>query len=203
MSHSPRVTERLRSETPARLNFFRGFLREPQQVGSVIPSSRFLERRLVSLAGIERAQTVVELGPGTGGTTRAALEALPRSALLLTIELDPQFVSALRGIGDPRLLVHRGSAVDLNEILARYQLSPPQAVISGIPFSTMTFDSGLRVVEQIREALAPRGYFVAYQIRDRIAMLGRAVFGEVEVCWEYRNIPPARLFKFQKSVEDA
>jgi phosphatidylethanolamine/phosphatidyl-N-methylethanolamine N-methyltransferase len=186
------------SRPDARIEFLRGFLREPQQVGSIIPSSRFLEKRVVSLAGVSQAQTVVELGPGTGGTTRAILKSLPRSASLLAIEIDPRFVSLLRRNSDPRLLVHNGSAADLLETLDHYYLQPPQAVISGIPFSTMGPELGRRVVEQIATALSPGGYFVAYQIRDHVAGLGRSVFGGVEVWREVRNIPPARIFRFQK-----
>lgn len=182
----------------ARFEFLRGFLRKPQRVGSVIPSSRFVERRLVALAGIRGAQTVVELGPGTGGTTRAILQSLPRSATLLAVEIDPHFVSVLQQSLDPRLLVHQGSAADLLSILDQYGLGSPQAVISGIPFSTMSADLGRHIVGQIETALAPGGYFVAYQVRDRIAALGRPVFDAVEVWREFRNLPPTRIFRFQK-----
>jgi phospholipid N-methyltransferase len=197
------MLNRLRPKPDARIDFLRGFLREPQQVGSVIPSSRFLERRLVSLAGIRGARTVVELGPGTGGTTRAVLQQLHHSARLLTIEIDPHFVSVLQRSSDPRLLVHHGSAANLLEILDRYRLGLPQAVLSGIPFSTMSSSLGRRIVEQIYAALCPGGYFVAYQVRDRIAALGRPVFGAVEVLREFRNIPPVRIFRFQKAARES
>ncbi len=54
-----------------RLALFQEFLKHPLQIGSVISSSRFLECRVVETAGISSAKTIVELGPGTGGTTRA------------------------------------------------------------------------------------------------------------------------------------
>ena len=197
------MLNRLRPKPDARIDFLRGFLREPQQVGSVIPSSRFLERRLVSLSGIRGARTVVELGPGTGGTTRAVLQQLRHSGKLLSIEIDPQFVSVLRRNTDRRLLVHHGSAADLLEILDHYHLGAPEAVISGIPFSTMSSSLGRRIVEQIHAALCPGGYFVAYQVRDRIAALGRPIFGAVEVLREFRNIPPVRIFRFRKTAQTA
>ncbi len=183
----------------ARLEFLRGFLREPQQVGSIIPSSRFLERRVVTLAGVATARVVVELGPGTGGTTAAILQSLPRSSTLLAIEIDPKFVALLRRNSDPRLVVHQGSATDLLGILDQYELDSAQAVISGIPFSTMSSEVGRRVIEQIEQSLSPGGFFVAYQIRDRVASLGRPVFDVVESWREVRNFPPARIFRFHKS----
>src|SRR5690606_35763534 len=69
-----------------RLTFLQGFIREPKGVGSIIPSSRFMERRLVDVAGLACAESVVELGPGTGGTTRAFLKAMPAHAALMAIE---------------------------------------------------------------------------------------------------------------------
>jgi len=78
-----------------RIVFLQQFLKRPQQVGSITPSSRFLERRIVKLADIASARVVVELGGGTGGTTRALLRALSPTSTLLTIEINPQFCELL------------------------------------------------------------------------------------------------------------
>ena len=59
-----------------RFAFFKGFLGKPKEVGSIIPSSRFMERRIVKTLQLEGVKLVVELGPGTGGTTKAVLRAL-------------------------------------------------------------------------------------------------------------------------------
>ncbi|MDJ0851605.1 MAG: methyltransferase domain-containing protein [Myxococcota bacterium] len=189
---------RLRPQPDDRLAFLQGFLRRPQQVGSVIPSSRFLERRLVQLASVSRARTVVELGPGTGGTTRAILRALPEQGRLLSIEIEERFAEKLARHPDPRLTVHRGSAADVAALLAEYDLPAPDAVISGIPFSTMPNRLGRSIVEAVREVLAPGGCFVAYQVRGRVGELGRAVFGRPAVQMELRNIPPMRLYRWHK-----
>lgn len=179
-----------------RIAFLHSFLRRPQQVASVVPSSRFLERRLVSLAGIGHARLVVELGPGTGGTTRALLAALPAHARLLCIELDPDFAARLVREPDPRLVVHHGSAEQLEEILAALGLGAPDAVVSGIPFSIIPAAVGTRIIESIRRALAPGGCFLAYQVRGTVAELAKPVLGEPDTQLELRNIPPVRVFRW-------
>ena len=68
---------RLHREIKDGVVFMQQFLKHPHQVASIIPSSRFLERRIIEMAEIRSARTVVELGAGTGGTTRAVLGALP------------------------------------------------------------------------------------------------------------------------------
>lgn len=180
------------------LEFFRGFLRSPDQVGSIIPSSRFLERRLVQTAAIADAACVVELGPGTGGTTRALLDAMQPDARLLTIELDAHFAALLNEMGDPRLFSHHGSAADLGRILSAHGLPQPDAIVSGIPFSTMPRAIGTAIIEAIRDHLAPGGRFVAYQFRGHVGRLGHPILGQPQVQLEWLNVPPMRFYRWSK-----
>jgi phosphatidylethanolamine/phosphatidyl-N-methylethanolamine N-methyltransferase len=188
----------MRFEPDEHVAFFRGFLQRPQQVGSVIQSSRFLERRLIDLAEIAAARTIVELGSGTGGTTRAILRAMQTGARLLSIEINPAFHSFLCRIGDPRLVAHLGSAAELRAIMARYGLRGADAVISGIPFSTMHPPMASRILEEIAAALAPGGRFIAYQVRRRVEVLCRPHLGEAQVALEFLNLPPIWVFRWQK-----
>jgi phospholipid N-methyltransferase len=184
-----------------RVAFLRDFLRRPKEVASIVPSSRFLERRLVRAADPGAAQTVVELGPGTGGTSRALLRAMRPGARLLVVEINPRFAKLLRAtIGDSRLVVHEGDARALGAILREHGLPAPELVVSGIPFSTMPREAGLEVVEAVRNVLAPGGRFVAYQVRDRVEVLGRQVFGRPRVQVELLNVPPMRIYRWEHAT---
>ena len=178
--------------------FFKSFLERPMEVGSIIPSSRFLERRVARNAGLDQARIVVELGPGTGGTTQALLRSLRPDATLLAIEINPRLAKRVRErISDPRLIVHCGSAEDIPGALAAHALGAPDAVISGIPFSTMPRPVALAILRSIRDCLAPTGCFVAYQVRDRVAVLARQVFGKPShMELEVRNVPPMRVWRY-------
>lgn len=182
------------------LDFFRGFLRSPGDVGSIIPSSRFLERRIVAMGELKNAGCIVELGPGTGGTTRAILGAMKADARLLTIELDPQFAGILQQIDDPRLINHIGSAADLGAILGQHGLGAPAVVVSGIPFSTMPDAIGTAIIEAVREHLAPGGCFLAYQFRGHVGRLGTPIMGQPDVELEILNVPPMRFYRWRKQA---
>ena len=181
-----------------RLAFLQGFLQRPREVGSIIPSSRFLERRIVRAANIRNARLIVELGPGTGGTTRALLRAMKPTARLLSIEIQPHFVRLLERMRDPRFAVQQGSAADLGRILAKRGLGAPDTIVSGIPFSTMPRALGQQVVRAVFDALEPGGLFVAYQVRDRVESLGNEVFGRARIQTELLNVPPMRVYCWRK-----
>jgi phosphatidylethanolamine/phosphatidyl-N-methylethanolamine N-methyltransferase len=181
-----------------RLTFFREFLRHPGEIASIVPSSRFLERRLVDVAAVATAHLAVELGPGTGGTTAAVLRALPADARLLAIEINARFANLLRSTPDPRLLVHLGSAVEISDVLAQRGLPAPDIVLSGIPFSTTPAAIGRRILLGAWRALAPGGRLVAYQFRGAVGVLGRDVLGVPGVAIEWLNVPPMRVFCWRK-----
>lgn len=186
------------------LAFLQGFLRNPAQVGSVIPSSRRLERRLVRNAAIAQARTVVELGPGTGGTTAAFLQAMQPAARLLAIELDPEFHRHLsQSVHDPRLLLELGSAERIEEILAARRLPAPDVIVSGIPFSTMPAAVSDRIAAAIARALRPGGRFVAYQVRAHVSGYATPYLGRADKHWEWINIPPVRVFTWTKDQDPA
>jgi phospholipid N-methyltransferase len=182
-----------------RFAFFQEFLKHPLQIGSIIPSSRFLERRILEAAAITSAKTIVELGSGTGGTTRAILRAMPQHAKLLSIEINPHFHTLVSSIEDDRLIMHLGNACGLKEIISMYGLGTPEAVISGIPFSTMNHSEGSQVIEAISSMLAPNGRFVAYQVSKRVASLCRPFLGSEQIIVELLNIPPMRVYKWEKN----
>jgi phosphatidylethanolamine/phosphatidyl-N-methylethanolamine N-methyltransferase len=185
------------------LEFLRGFARNPSQVGSVVPSSRFLEQRLVREARLDSARTVVELGPGTGGTTAAFLQAMHPAARLLAVELDREFHAHLRAsLHDPRLILECGSAEKLGEFLAAHRLAAADAIVSGIPFSTMPPEVSDRIAATIAQMLRPGGRFVAYQVRAHVANFVSPYLGRPAKQWEVVNVPPVRVFTWVKPAAE-
>lgn len=181
-----------------RLVFIQEFLKHPLQIGSIIPSSRFLERRIIEATSIASASVIVELGPGVGGVTRAILKAMPEDSRLLSIEINSHFYRMLNSIDDDRFITHLGNAIDLEEIVSDYDLDAPNVIISGIPFSTMSRDSGSKILESISRLLVPGGRFVAYQVNNRVADLSRPILGAGQMTTELLNIPPMRVYQWIK-----
>jgi phospholipid N-methyltransferase len=120
-------------------------------------------------------------------------------ARLLVIEINGRFARVIRhSVRDTRLLVHRGSAAHITEILQEHALGAPDVVLSGIPFSTMPQRVGIEILREVHGALAPGGRFVAYQVRDRVETLGKEVFGRARIQTELLNLPPMRVFCWEK-----
>ncbi len=187
-----------------RIEFLKGFLRNPKEVGSVVPSSRFLTRRVLECGAVDKARVIVELGPGTGVFTGEILKRMRPNAKLVAVEINPTFVRMLRSnYPDPRLFVYEGSASDLEKALIEAGTSQADLVVSGIPFSTLAHETRRATLEAARRVLGPGGYFVAYQVRSHVRRFAEPVFGPGETHREFLNLPPMRIYVWQRPVGDA
>jgi phospholipid N-methyltransferase len=183
------------------LLFARNFFRHPRMLGSIVPSSRFLIRELLGPVDWTRARVIVEYGPGVGGITAEVLRRMRPDALLIAIEMNPDFVSYLRGaLTDTRLRVVEGSAESVDEILRRYGQRQADYIISGIPFSTIPAPSREHILHKTRAVLAPGGAFLVYQFTTRVLEDLKRIFGYVGRKFEPLNVLPAHLFFCQPAT---
>jgi len=181
------------------ITFLAGFLRRPREVGSVIPSSRALIRRVLRHGNAAQARVLVELGPGTGVITKSLLRSAAPDARVVGMEINPLYVKTLgQDIIDPRFSIHNGPAIDIEEALAGVGAKTADLVISGIPFSTLDKTEARKTLENIRDRLTPGGRFLAYQFRGEVKRLADPVFGEGEVHQGFWNIPPMRIYVWRR-----
>ncbi|WP_444678228.1 class I SAM-dependent methyltransferase [Halomonas sp. E19] len=183
-------------ERRAQLTLFaRNFFKHPRMLGSIIPSSSFLIRRLLEPVDWERARVIVEYGPGVGTITREILNRLHPDATLVVIETNDDFVDFLnRSLSDPRLKVIAGSAETIEAELERLGLPAADYVVAGLPFSTMPAKIRERILQGSHEALAPEGSMLIYQFSPKVSSDLRQTFNRVESTFEPINIPPARVY---------
>ncbi|QTF93801.1 rRNA adenine N-6-methyltransferase family protein [Halomonas sp. BM-2019] len=175
--------------------FARNFFKHPRMLGSIIPSSPFLVRRLLEQIDWENVRVVVEYGPGVGTITRELLRRMPPDSTLVVLETNQDFVDFLeRSLPDPRLQVIKGSAETIQDELSRLGLPAADYVLAGIPFSTMPADSRESILKGSLDALSPQGSMLIYQFSSRVLSDLRRVFSRVECDFEPFNILPARLY---------
>jgi phospholipid N-methyltransferase len=184
-----------RTRTGDALLFARNFFRHPRMLGSIVPSSRFLIKQLLQPIDWSQARVIVEYGPGVGGITAEILRRMRSDAVLIAIEMNPDFVTYLRSaLRDERLKVVEGSAEAVCEILARCGRGKANYIISGIPFSTIPAAMRERILRNTSEALAPGGAFLVYQFSTRVLEDLQRVFRYVRRKFEPLNVLPAHLF---------
>lgn len=171
------------------------FMRNPGMVGSAVPASARMVRRMLAPLNWQCIGVLVEYGPGTGRFTFEALERMRRDAVLLAIETGESFVGALRErCDDRRLIVVQGDARDVNRHLAEHGLGQADCILTGLPFSTLEVGEAEAIMRETARAMSPRSMLAAYQMRAAIRPLLRRHFASLSASYEWWNIPPCHLY---------
>lgn len=175
--------------------FFRGFIKHPVMVGSVIPSSKMLIDKMLDPVDWKKCKLFVEYGPGVGTFTQHILERLAPDSTLLTVDTNSDFTDFLnRKFGDSRLDAVTGSAADVRQIMADRGFDEADYILSGLPFSTLPPGIGPKIAEETAAALRPGGAFLVYQFSPKVRHFIAPHFERIDKGFEWRNIPPATLF---------
>ena len=175
--------------------FFRGFIKHPVMVGSIIPSSDSTVDKMLAPVKWDECDLFVEYGPGVGTFCDAILSRLKPDATLLVIDLNPDFIAYLkRHITDSRFIAVHGSAADVNEIIAAHGFEKANYILSGLPFSTLPGDLGDVIARQTGRAIQSGGAFLVYQFRVRARDFMTPYFDRIDNGYSFWNILPCHLF---------
>jgi len=185
---------------------FGQFFSNPIRTGAICASSPELSRLITKDIGIERAKSVVELGPGTGAVTGFILESINPAASFFTIELNPDIIIALKK-KFPKVKTYHDCASNLPSILRKEGLEKVDVVISGLPWAYFSDEVQEEILSSIVDNLPKGGVFSTFAyIQGTILPAGlsfkkrlRKYFSKVEksqVIW--MNIPPAFVYRCRK-----
>lgn len=186
---------RARRRTGPWAMFFKGFLKHPVMVGSIIPSSYKLIAHMLGPVDWANTKLFVEYGPGVGTFCRPILKKMAPDAMLIAIDTNPDFIDYLaEDIPDPRFVPVLGSAADVGRIIAEQGFASADFILSGLPFSTLPAGVGARIAEQTAAALRPGGAFLVYQFSPKVRDFMAPHFERIDHGFEPWNIPPAQLY---------
>jgi phospholipid N-methyltransferase len=197
--HDKGFTSQALKTRSTQLFFFWNFLRNPREVGWLVPSSNYLVRHVLDQIDFASARVLVEFGPGTGTFTAEMLKRMRPDARLIVFEIGREFADYLRHhLADPRLVVEETSAAEVDHVLQRLGVGPVDAVVSGIPFTALPPDLRDQIVRKSHAVLRPGGRMLVYQVSKAVLPNLQKAFGSVAKRIEFRNLIPTRLFFCQR-----
>lgn len=174
--------------------FISQFFKDRKAVGSVMPSSRFLVKKMLEPINFSDAQSFVELGPGNGVITEELLKHADPKAQIYCFEMNEVFCEELQKIQDPRLHVINDSAENIMQHLATYGVTAVDAVISSLPFKVIPEEVEARIMQEVKKCLKDEGVFVQYHYSMNKKKY-QELFSEVKTDFAALNVPPAFVYK--------
>ena len=181
--------------------FFKRFVRKPRQVGSVVPSSPFLTREVMSKIRWDDACYVAELGAGTGVFTRAIMRRMKPEGKVFVFEIDPALKVMIEN-EHPDLTVY-GDATELHRIIDSHGIGQLDYVVSSLPFAVLPSRVTALILEAVDKCLKPGGKLIAYQYSKHMQNCFKKQFEDVRTSFVLCNVPPAFVYECTKSKKNA
>jgi phosphatidylethanolamine/phosphatidyl-N-methylethanolamine N-methyltransferase len=176
--------------------FLRRWLANPLQMGSVIPSSPVLCRRIAALVERKEDEVVLELGAGTGVVSRALLNAGIPPERLVVVEIVPDMAEHLRRVL-PGVNVIQGDAFELSRALPERMQGKVGTAICGIPLVMLPLEQQRRFVDAVERVAPGKGFLLyTYCITSPLPYRKLGLTARREA-WTPLNIPPASVWRYQ------
>ena len=175
--------------------FFRRWLANPLQMGSVVPSSAALCARIVRQTHRAPDEAVLELGAGTGVISRALLASGVPAERLFVVEIVPDMVAHLRD-ALPGARVIEGDARRLEELVPADWHGRIGTVICGIPLVLLPWAEQRRIIAGMQAVAPGRGFLhFSYCATSPISTHKHRLAGRREA-WTPLNFPPASVWRY-------
>lgn len=181
----------------------RAFLRNPLQTGALSASSSRLSKTLSSMAEVNSASVVVELGSGTGSVTREIVLGTEAHTRIIGIELDPGLAKIAKS-RCPSVEIVNADALQSRMILDQRGLGFCDSLVCSVPWANMTNHTQGLMLDAIDSILRPGGVFTTFaylhgralpsarqfhrKLQSRYALVKRS-----NVIWA--NLPPAFVYQ--------
>lgn len=179
--------------------FFRRWMANPLQMGSVIPSSPALCRRIARLVRRAEDEFVVELGAGTGVVSRALLAAGVPAERLVVVEIVPEMATHLRSVL-PGVNVICGDAFELGDALPASWHGKIGTAICGIPLVMLPLDQQRRFVHAVESVAPGRGFLLYTYCITSPLPVDKLQLAAKREAWTPLNLPPASVWRYRPEV---
>lgn len=176
--------------------FFRRWLRNPLQMGSIIPSSPALCQRIA--AAVERGpeEYVLELGAGTGVISAALLAAGVPAERLVVVEIVPEMAEFLRQ-SLPGVNVICGDAFDLKAALPAQIQGRIGTAICGIPLVLLPLERQAAFRDAVESVAPGRGFLLYTYCATSPLPYRRLGMTARRMAFTLANFPPASVWRYR------
>ena len=176
--------------------FFRRWLSNPLQMGSIIPSSPKLGALIAKQIDKRSSSLILELGAGTGAITKSLISAGISPGRIVVVEIVPEMADHLRAKFS-QTSVLQADAFNLPIQSLKDTGTEIGTVICGIPLVLLNEAKQRQFIQQV-EAVAPGRGFLLYTYCVTSPLPHRTLGLDAQrLDWTPLNFPPASVWHYR------
>ena len=163
-----------------------------RKVGAITSTSVHVVKKIIAKINFNKAEIIVEYGPGNGAITKILLDNMKPNAALYVFETNKCFIDDLSEIKDKRIFIINDDAENAKFILKnKYQIERVDYIVTTIPFTFIEKQKRKRIINKSFSLLNDKGRFITYQYSLLIFNMIKLKFKSVQWKFVLLNLPPA------------
>ncbi len=189
------------------VKFSREFILHPILTSSIVPSSKSLSSAIASMADIEKANSVVEFGCGTGAVTEEIVKNANKNSKIFSFDTNAIFIETIKK-KYPQIYAINDSAENTKKYIDKYSINSVDAIISSLPWAAFNYFVQKKLLSTINDILSFQGEFVTYAyLHTKIMPSHRRFIRMIQENFKivtfssiiWLNLPPAFIIKCNKN----
>lgn len=172
--------------------FFKRFLKNPRQLGTLAPISKKLAHKAALCIPTPSKAKIVDFGAGTGPEIQAFLDMGVKAENIIAIELDPELARHLKN-KYPQIKVIEGDASLAHTLIPKAWHGQVDVVFSAIPFAYIPQSVRENITEAAFSILHPKGRFLhlTYSLWSPLEAYKKDLIVSL-----WANVPPAFIWRY-------
>lgn len=186
------------------LKFTKQYLLNLKCVGSIVPSSKYLAKKMIEGIPQEKYYKILEVGGGTGAITKFIINDLNKSNEIYVSELNPLFCDILEKKFEKKINIIKGDILEYKPINREFDY-----IICSLPFNSLNFEITKKIYDHLFKLLKNNGNLIIFEYRllNKISCNNKYRNYKknyldkflIEQKKENRNIPPAIVKIYRKN----
>ena len=176
------------------IQFIKESLKNLKEVGTLLPSSKFVVSKMIEPINFENDITILELGPGTGVITKEILKKMSKKSKLICFETNKSFLKELKGKISEEFTLINDSAENMKSHLNKLNITKVDYIISSVPLVTLQKEITNKILLSSSETLGKNKKFIQLQYSKLMDKRLEHYFNQIDITFTPINYIPAFIY---------
>ena len=176
------------------IQFIKESLKSLKEVGTILPSSKFVIEKMVEPINFEKKLTILELGSGSGVITKKLLEKMSCDSQLICFETNKTFYQELKKINNKKMILINESAEMMESYLNEFDIDNVDYIVSSVPLVSLPKETTNKILSVSVEILGKRGKLIQLQYTKLLDKRLKSYYNQIDIQFTSKNYLPAFIY---------
>jgi phospholipid N-methyltransferase len=177
-----------------KIQFIKESLKSLKEVGTILPSSKSVVKKMIAPINFNNNLTILELGSGTGVITFQLLEKMNTNSKLICFETNKKFYQELKKIKDEKMTLLNESAEIMKSYLEENKIDKVDYIVSSVPLVTLPKEVTNNILTDSADILKNHGKLIQLQYSKLLDKRLKKYYNKISIDFTAANYLPAFIY---------